>query len=89
MARRAERTLGNISRWDPPMASLARLHSSKTALTAVKLRRRLTRRCGKAAPATWNARLAASRVLIGYCQRQGWIERDLTTSLERASHAAG
>ena len=54
-----------------------------TALTPVKLRHWLTRCWGKAAPATWNARLAASRVLIGYCQRQGWIERDPTASLER------
>ena len=54
-----------------------------TALTPVKLRHWLTRCWGKAAPATWNARLAASRVLIGYCQRQGWIEHDPTTSLER------
>ena len=124
MARRAERTLGNISRGDPPIASLARLHSSKmtlgaaveafladrdlasatrrayratygsllqafgpempvTALTPVQLQRWLTRRWGKAAPATWNARLAASRVLVGYCQRQGWLERDPTRSLER------
>ena len=124
MARRAERTLGNISRGDPPIASLASLHSSKmtlgaaveafladrdlasatrrayratygsllqafgpempvTALTHVQLQRWLTRRWGKAAPATWNARLAASRVLVGYCQRQGWLERDPTRSLER------
>ena len=34
MARRAERTLGNISRGDPPIASLARLHSSKMTLGA-------------------------------------------------------
>ena len=54
-----------------------------TALTPVKLRHWLTRCWGKAAPATWNARLAASRVLIGYCQRQGWIEHDPTRSLER------
>ena len=54
-----------------------------TALTAVKLRHWLTRRWGKAAPATWNARLAASRVLIGYCQCQGWLERGPTTSLEQ------
>ena len=54
-----------------------------TALTAVKLRHWLTRCWGKAAPATWNARLAASRVLIGYCQHQDWLERDPTTSLER------
>ena len=54
-----------------------------TALTAIKLRRWLTRRWGKASPATWNARLTASRVLIGYCQRQGWLERDPTTSLRR------
>ena len=124
MARRADQTLGNISRGDPPMASLARLHSSKTtlgavveaffadrdlapatrrayqatygsllqafgpempvtALTPVQLQRWLTRRWGKAAPATWNARLAASRVLVDYCQRQGWLERDPTRSLER------
>ena len=124
MARRAEQTLGNISRGDPPMASLARLHSSKTtlgavveaffadrdlapatrrayqatygsllqafgpempvtALTPVQLQRWLTRRWGKAAPATWNARLAASRVLVDYCQLQGWLERDPTRSLER------
>ena len=54
-----------------------------TALTPVQLQRWLTRRWGKAAPATWNARLAASRVLVGYCQRQGWLERDPTRSLER------
>ena len=54
-----------------------------TALTAVNLQPWLTRCWGKAAPATWNARLAASRVLIGYCQRQGWLKRDPTTSLER------
>ena len=54
-----------------------------TALTTVQLRRWLTRRWGKAAPATWNARLTASRVLIGYCQRQGWLERDPATCLER------
>ena len=54
-----------------------------TAFTAIKLRRWLTRRWGKAAPATWNARLTASRVLIGYCQRQGWLERDPATCLER------
>ena len=121
MARRAERTLGNISRGGPPIASLARLHSSKTTLgavveaffadrdlapatrrayqatygsllqafgtempfTAIKLRRWLTRRWGKAAAVTWNARLTASRVLIGYCQRQGWLERDPATCLER------
>ena len=83
---------GNISRGDPPIASLAHLYSSKTTLgaempvtafTAIKLRRWLTRRWGKAAPATWNARLTASRVLIGYCQRQGWLERDPATCLER------
>ena len=91
------RTLGNISRGDPPMASLAHLHCSKTtlgaaveaffadrdlapstrrayratygsllqafgaempvtALTPVQLRRWLSRRWGKAAAATWNAR---------------------------------
>ena len=54
-----------------------------TALTAVNLQHWLIRRWGKRSPATWNARLAASRVLIGYCQRQGWIEHDPTTSLER------
>ena len=54
-----------------------------TALTTVQLRRWLTRRWGKAAAATWNARLTASRVLIGYCQRQGWLERDPATCLER------
>ena len=32
MARRAERTLGNISTDDPPIASLARLHSAKMTL---------------------------------------------------------
>ena len=42
-----------------------------TALTAVNLQHWLIRRWGKRSPATWNARLAASRVLIGYCQRQG------------------
>ena len=54
-----------------------------TALTAVNLQHWLIRRCGKRSPATWNARLAAARVLIGYCQRQGWLKRDPTTSLER------
>ena len=54
-----------------------------TALTAVNLQHWLIRRWGKRSPATWNARLAASRVLIGYCQRQGWIEHGPTTSLER------
>ena len=54
-----------------------------TALTAVNLQHWLIRRWGKRSPATWNARLAASRVLIGYCQRQGWIEHDPTRSLER------
>ena len=34
MIRRAERTLGNISRGDPPMASLAHLHCFKTTLGA-------------------------------------------------------
>ena len=60
-----------------------------TALTAVNLQHWLIRRWGKRSPATWNARLAASRVLIGYCQRQGWIERDPTTSLERPSPGKG
>ena len=49
-----------------------------TALTAVNLQHWLIRRWGKRSPASWNARLAASRVLIGYCQRQGWIEHDPT-----------
>ena len=36
-------------------------------------------------PVRWLPRgfSAASRVLIGYCQRQGWLERDPITSLER------
>ena len=54
-----------------------------TALTAVNLPTLAHPTLGKRSPATWNARLAASRVLIGYCQRQGWIEHDPTTSLER------
>ena len=54
-----------------------------TALTPVQLRGWLTRRWGKASPATWNARLTASRVLVGYCQRQGWLERDPASGLER------
>ena len=38
---------------------------------------------GKEVPGDLESRLAASRVLTGYCQRQGWIEHDPTTSLER------
>ncbi|MEJ2326035.1 MAG: site-specific integrase [Chromatiaceae bacterium] len=54
-----------------------------TALTGTELQRWITRRWGQAAPATWNARLTATQVLFGYCQRQGWIEGDPTASLER------
>ncbi len=50
-----------------------------SALTAVKLRRWLTRRWGKAAPATWNARLTASpgteavaRLTAGARPRKAW-----------------
>jgi integrase len=53
------------------------------ALTGARLRRGITRRWGQAAPATWNARLTATQVLMGYCRRQGWIEDDPTASLER------
>jgi integrase len=54
-----------------------------TALTGTGLQRWITRRWGQAAPATWNARLTATQVLFGYCQRQGWIEGNPTASLER------
>jgi integrase/recombinase XerC/integrase/recombinase XerD len=53
------------------------------ALTEARLRRWITCRWGQAAPATWNVRLTATRVLIGYCRRQGWLEGDPTASLER------
>ena len=51
-------------------------------LTSAKLHRWITARWGQSAPATWNARLTALRVLTGYCQRQGWLTRDPTKAFE-------
>ena len=101
------RTLGNISRGDPPMASLAHLHCSKTTLGAAVeaffADRDLPPSTRRAYRATYGSlfdagsavagerrqrrpgtqELTASRVPIGYCQRQGWLERDPATWLER------
>ena len=52
-------------------------------LTGARLRRWITDRWGQAAPTTWNARLTATRVLIGYCRRQGWLAGDPTARLEK------
>ena len=54
-----------------------------TSLTPAKLKRWFSRRWGQSAGATWNARLTALQALAGYCQRQEWIEKDPTLTLER------
>ena len=61
--------------------SLAQTDS--TTLTPAKLNRWFSRRWGQSAGATWNARLTALQALAGYCQRQEWIEKDPTLTLER------
>ncbi len=51
-------------------------------LTEAKLRRWITQQWGASAPATWNARVTAVRVLASYCRRQGWLTRDPTAALK-------
>jgi site-specific recombinase XerD len=48
-----------------------------------QVRRWFQERYGALAPATWNRELATLRSAIRWWIRQGWLEDDPTTSLER------
>ncbi|HTP49894.1 MAG TPA: hypothetical protein VMK42_04270 [Anaeromyxobacteraceae bacterium] len=54
----------------------------ESELTSAKLHRWITARWGQSAPATWDTRLTALRVLTGYCHRQSWLTRDPTKAFE-------
>ena len=57
--------------------------ASLSALTTAQLRRFLDLRWGHAAPASYNARVAALQSLFTYCKRQGWLKKDPCTALRR------
>jgi len=52
-------------------------------LTTARVKRVLGNRWGDAAPATWNAHVAALRSFVRYCRGNGWIKRDLMVAIDR------
>ena len=57
--------------------------ASLSTLTTAQLRRFLDLRWGRAAPASYNARVAALQSLLTYCKRQGCVKKDPCTDLRR------
>ncbi|MDP8931715.1 MAG: tyrosine-type recombinase/integrase, partial [Actinomycetota bacterium] len=54
-------------------------------LTAGQLQVFLARRWAAASPATWNRQVATLRSFTAWCTRQGWVDHDPTSALERRS----
>ncbi len=54
-------------------------------LTGGQLQVFLASRWAAAAPATWNRQVATLRSLMAWCARQGWVDHDPTSALERRS----
>ncbi len=54
-----------------------------TELTGPALADAIHHRWAHTSPTTWNNRIAAIQSLVRYCLRQGWLENDPTSALER------